>query len=76
MARCQRALNNLNLHLTLLIVYSVAIVALGLPLIDVMDLEAVAKEAAARRRWEFLVTFAPVPVLGGTGFPVNPIATF
>jgi SSS family solute:Na+ symporter len=29
-ARCQRALNNLNLHLTLLIVYSVAIVALGL----------------------------------------------
>jgi kynurenine formamidase len=57
-------------------IHQVAIVALGLPLIDVMDLEAVAKEAAARRRWEFLVTFAPVPVLGGTGFPVNPIATF
>lgn len=57
-------------------IHQVAIVALGLPLVDVMDLEAAAKEAAVRRRWEFLVTFAPVPVLGGTGFPINPIATF
>lgn len=57
-------------------IHQVAIVAMGLPLVDVMDLEAVAKEAAAKRRWEFLVTVAPVPVLGGTGFPINPIATF
>jgi kynurenine formamidase len=57
-------------------IHQVAIVAMGLPLVDVMDLEAVAKEAAARKRWEFLLTAAPVPVLGGTGFPLNPIATF
>lgn len=57
-------------------IHQVAIVAMGLPLVDVMDLEAVAKEAAARKRWEFLLTAAPVPVLGGTGFPINPIATF
>lgn len=57
-------------------IHQVAIVAMGLPLIDVMDLEAVAKEAAARKRWEFLLTAAAVPVLGGTGFPLNPIATF
>lgn len=57
-------------------IHQVAIVAIGLPLIDVMDLEAVSKEAAERRRWEFLLTAAPVPVLGGTGFPLNPIATF
>ncbi len=57
-------------------IHQVAIVAMGLPLIDVMDLEAVAKEAAARKRWAFLLTAAPVPVLGGTGFPLNPIATF
>ena len=57
-------------------IHQVAIVALGLPLIDVMDLEAVAQEAARLRRWDFLMTFAPVPVLGGTGFPINPIATF
>jgi kynurenine formamidase len=57
-------------------IHQLAIVALGLPLIDVMDLEAVAEQAARRHRWEFLVTVAPVPVPGGTGFPVNPIATF
>jgi hypothetical protein len=49
---------------------------MGLPLIDVMDLEAVAQVAARLKRWEFLLTAAPVPILGGTGFPLNPIATF
>jgi kynurenine formamidase len=57
-------------------IHQLAIVAMGLPLIDVMDLEAAAEQAAKLRRWEFLVTAAPVPVLGGTGFPLNPIATF
>lgn len=57
-------------------IHLLAIVALGLPLVDVMDLEAGAEEAAKRRRWEFLLTVAPVPVPGGTGFPINPIATF
>jgi kynurenine formamidase len=57
-------------------IHQVAIVALGLPLIDVMDLEAAAETAARLRRWEFLLTGAAVPVLGGTGFPLNPIATF
>jgi hypothetical protein len=53
-----------------------AILALGLPLIDVMDLEAAADMAARLKRWEFLLTAAAVPVAGGTGFPLNPIATF
>jgi kynurenine formamidase len=57
-------------------IHLLSIVALGLPLIDVMDLEEVAAEAARRQRWVFLVTLAPVPVPGGTGFPVNPIAVF
>jgi kynurenine formamidase len=57
-------------------IHQVAIVAMGLPLIDVMDLEAVSEEAAKRSRWDFLLTAAAVPVLGGTGFPLNPIATF
>jgi len=57
-------------------IHQLAIVAMGLPLIDVMDLEAVAETAARLKRWEFLLTAAPVPVLGGTGFPLNPIATF
>src|SRR5260370_3921341 len=57
-------------------IHQLAIVALGLPLIDVMDLEAVSDAAAQRHRWEFLVTLSAVPVPGGTGFPVHPIATF
>jgi len=57
-------------------IHQLAIVAMGLPLVDVMDLEAVAETAARLKRWEFLVTAAPVPVPGGTGFPLNPIATF
>ena len=57
-------------------IHQLAIVALGLPLIDVMDLEAAAETAARLKRWEFLLTAAAVPVLGGTGFPLNPIATF
>ena len=57
-------------------IHQLAIVALGLPLIDVMDLEAAAETAARLKRWDFLLTAAAVPVLGGTGFPLNPIATF
>jgi kynurenine formamidase len=57
-------------------IHQLAIVALGLPLIDVMDLEEVAVEAAKRHKWEFLVTLSAVPMPGGTGFPINPIATF
>jgi hypothetical protein len=32
--------------------------------------------AAKRKRWEFLLTAAPIPLTGGTGSPLNPIATF
>jgi kynurenine formamidase len=57
-------------------VHQLGIVAMGMPLVDVMDLEALSEEAARRHRWEFLLTVAAVPVPGGTGFPINPIATF
>ena len=57
-------------------IHQLAIVALGLPLIDVMDLDAAADVAARLHRWDFLLTAAAAPVLGGTGFPLNPIATF
>ena len=35
-----------------------------------------AEKAAALNRWEFMLTIAPVPVTGGTGFPVNALAIF
>jgi hypothetical protein len=43
---------------------------------DNCDLEALSEAAAQRDRWEFLLTVAPIPIPGGTGSPVNPIATF
>ena len=57
-------------------IHDVALVTMGMPLFDNCDLEALAEAAAARNRWEFMLTAAPLPVRGGTGSPVNPIATF
>jgi kynurenine formamidase len=57
-------------------VHDFALVYLGVHVIDNVDLEALAEAAAARKRWEFLFTVAPLAIRGGTGSPVNPIATF
>lgn len=50
--------------------------ALGMPIFDNCELESVAATCAELKRWQFLVTAAPIPVAGGTGSPLNPIATF
>jgi kynurenine formamidase len=57
-------------------IHELAIVALGVAIIDNADLERVSQEAQKRKRWEFLFTLAPLRVEGGTGSPANPIATF
>jgi kynurenine formamidase len=57
-------------------VHDFALVYLGVHLFDNCDLEALADAAATRKRWEFLLTAAPLPIRGGTGSPLNPIATF
>ena len=57
-------------------VHDFALVTLGIHLFDNCDLEALAEAAASRKRWDFLLTAAPLPIGGGTGSPVNPIATF
>ncbi len=54
----------------------VALVGLGLWLIDNMNLEDVARACAERSRWEFLLTIAPLRLRNVTGSPVNPIALF
>lgn len=50
--------------------------AMGIHIFDNCDLEAVAEQAAELKRWEFLLTASPMVVVGGTGSPLNPIATF
>jgi kynurenine formamidase len=49
---------------------------LGIHLIDRADFDALSDAAAARKRWEFMLTIAPLPIPKGTGSPVNPIAMF
>ena len=43
-------------------VHDFALVSLGIYLIDNWDLEALSEAAAARKRWEFLLTAAPPPI--------------
>ena len=57
-------------------VHALVLVALGMPILDNLDLKAVAEEAYLHERVEFLFTTAPLRVNGGTGSPLNPIATF
>jgi kynurenine formamidase len=54
----------------------VALVAMGLWLIDNANLEELARACAERGRWEFLLTIAPLRLQNTTGSPVNPIAVF
>jgi kynurenine formamidase len=56
--------------------HQLLIVAMGTPIWDNCDLEAIAEAAAQRKRWAFLVTASPLAVPRGTGSPINPIATF
>ena len=57
-------------------VHDFALLYLGVHMFDNCDLEALAEAAAERNRWEFLLMAAPLPIRGGTGSPLNPIAVF
>ena len=55
---------------------AVSLNAMGVHIFDNCDLEELGMTAARLKRWHFLVTAAPIPVEGGTGSPLNPIATY
>ena len=57
-------------------IHQLVLVAMGMPIFDNLDLGALSEEAARQNRWEFMLTAAPLRVVGGTGSPLNPIATF
>ncbi|MEZ5488722.1 MAG: cyclase family protein [Gammaproteobacteria bacterium] len=56
--------------------HALVLVGLGMPLLDNLDLDALAAAARQRNRWEFLFVGAPLRVEGGTGSPLNPLAIF
>ena len=45
-------------------------------IVENLDLEKAFETARRLNRYEFLITFAPLPVEGGTGSPLNPLAVF
>lgn len=57
-------------------IHQLMLIAFGTPIFDNCDLEALAEEAVRQNRWSFMLTASPIPVTGGTGSPLNPIATF
>ena len=57
-------------------VHTMLIAGFGTNIFDNMDLEALAETSARENRWEFMLTAGPIPVEGGTGSPLNPIAVF
>ncbi|WP_327134943.1 cyclase family protein [Streptomyces sp. NBC_01343] len=55
-------------------VHALAVAAMGVPLLDNLDLEALSAACAEAGRHEFMLVVAPLDVPGGTGSPVNPVA--
>ena len=49
---------------------------MGVSIIENLDLEKAVETARRFKRYEFMISFAPLPVEGGTGSPVNPLAIF
>ncbi len=56
--------------------HQIAIAAMGIHLIDNMQLERLLAACRERERWEFLFALAPLRLEGGTASPLNPLAIF
>ncbi len=56
--------------------HQIGIAAMGLVLLDFCRVEQLAQTCRELGRYEFLFVAAPLPVQGGTGSPVNPLAIF
>ena len=57
-------------------IHVLAIVAMGVHLLDYLQLEDLVAACERAARWEFLFFSAPLRIVGGTGSPLNPVAVF
>ncbi len=57
-------------------IHVAVLIWMGINIVENLDLEELATTARRLNRYEFAITFAPLPVEGGTGSPVNPLAIF
>ena len=57
-------------------IHAVALVTMGLWLVDYMSLKDLVAECARRSRWEFFFALLPLRIVGSTSSLVNPVAIF
>jgi kynurenine formamidase len=57
-------------------IHTLTLNAMGIHLLDYLQLEDLLSACERERRWEFLFVGAPLRIVGGTGSPLNPIAIF
>jgi kynurenine formamidase len=57
-------------------IHVLALNAMGVHLLDYVQLEELTAACEQYERWEFLFVAAPLRITGGTGSPVNPLALF
>ena len=55
-------------------IHVLAIAAMGIHLLDYLQLEDLREACERTGRWEFMFTAAPLRIVGGTGSPLNPVA--
>jgi kynurenine formamidase len=57
-------------------IHVLALNAMGVHLLDYLQLEDLLASCERTGRWEFLFVAAPLRITGGTGSPLNPLAVF
>jgi len=57
-------------------IHVLALNAMGVHLLDYLQLEELSVACEQAGRWEFLFVAAPLRITGGTGSPINPLAVF
>ncbi|MEU6848869.1 cyclase family protein [Actinacidiphila alni] len=58
------------------VLHEVALAQLGMPLIDCVNVTALARFCAETGRYSFLFVLGTIPLRGATGLPANPLAIF
>lgn len=56
--------------------HAICLASMGMVFLDVPAMEPLVDLCREMKRWDFLVTAAPLRIKGGTGCPVNPVAIF
>jgi kynurenine formamidase len=56
--------------------HMIALASMGLPILDWPALTTLAQTCERQKRWDFLLTTAPMRLPGGTSAPVNPLCLF